>query len=155
MLKIRHLAKSRNDVGNSSREEWYTRVVAKYEATDDFRFEIYKKGFIRLIEKLFGAQDIEIGIPDFDKKFIIKSNNGFKIKRLLQNSEIRSILNSLKEVNFETSNKQGIWGKQLPEKELELSFYTERMIKNTDELKTLLRLFQLILDDLFESKLIK
>lgn len=143
------------DVGNSSREKWYTRVIAKYEATDDFRFEIYKKGFIRSIEKFFGAQDLEIGIPDFDKKFIIKSNNGFKIKKLLQNNEIRNILKSLKDVNIETSNRKGIWGQELSKNELELSYFTHKEIKDLNELKTLLKLFQLILDDLHDSKLIK
>ncbi len=142
-------------VGNSSSEKTYTRVVVPYESIDNFRFEIYKSGFIRNIEKFFGVQDVELGIPKFDKKFIIKSNNEFKIKNLLQNLEIRNLIESLKDVNIETSNKKGIWEQELPEKQFELSFYVLNEIKNTSELKELLKLLKLLIDQLVLIKSIK
>jgi hypothetical protein len=49
-----------------------TRIVVPIVLNDNFRFEIYREGFVRKIEKFFGAQDIEIGISDFDKAFTIK-----------------------------------------------------------------------------------
>lgn len=142
-------------VGNSSSEKIYTRVVVPYESIDNFRFEIYNSGFIRNIEKFFGAQDVELGISKFDKKFIIKSNNEFKIKNLLQNLEIRNLIESLKDVNIETSNKKGIWEQELPEKQFELSFYVLNEIKNTSELKELLKLLKLLIDQLVLNKSIK
>ena len=142
-------------VGNSSSEKTYTRVVVPYESIDNFRFEIYNNGLIRNIEKFFGTQDVELGISKFDKKFIIKSNNEFKIKNLLQNLEIRNLIESLKDVNIETSNKKGIWEQELPEKQFELSFYVLNEIKNTSELKELLKLLKLLIDQLVLNKSIK
>jgi hypothetical protein len=86
-----------------------TRIISPIISIDNFRFEIYQNGFIRSIEKIFGAQDIEIGRPEFDKSFIIKSNNEFKIKSLLQNQKIRTLIENQKEVNLEISNQKGVW----------------------------------------------
>ncbi|MCL9807636.1 hypothetical protein NAT51_19090 [Flavobacterium amniphilum] len=132
-----------------------TRVIAPIVTVDKFRFEIYRNGFIRSIEKIFGAQDIKIGRQEFDKTFIIKSNNEFKIKSLLQNQKIRSLIENEKEVNLELSDQKGVWGVKLPEKELELQFYTDGAINNIEHLKSLLSLFQELLDTLYQMKSIE
>ncbi|QOG01995.1 hypothetical protein [Flavobacterium sp. MDT1-60] len=125
------------------------RVITPIIVKDGFKFEIYRPGFIRKIEKLFGAQDIEIGYPDFDKAFIIKSNKEFKIKALLRNKEIRYLIASLPEVNLEISDHKEIWGDKLPENEYELSYFMDGEIHNLETLKLLLQLFKLILDELY------
>jgi hypothetical protein len=131
-----------------------TRIIVPITLIDNFRFEIYHEGFIRKIEKLFGAQDIKIGYPDFDKAFIIKSNNEFKIKTLLRNKEIRNFIESLKEVNLEISDQKGIWGEKLPKNEYELSYFMDGEIQNIQTLKSLLELFKLILDELHQMNAI-
>jgi hypothetical protein len=131
-----------------------TRVITPITLKDNFKFEIYREGFVRKIEKLFGAQDIEIGYPDFDKAFIIKSNNEFKIKTLLRNKEIRNLISSQKEVNIQILNYQGIWEKELPENKFELSYFMDGQIKDIETLKSLLELFKLILDDLYQMNAI-
>jgi len=131
-----------------------TRVVVPITIKDNFKFEIYNEGLIRKIEKLFGAQDIQIGYPDFDKAFTIKSNNEFKTKTLLRNKEIRNIIASQKEVNIQILNQKGIWEEQLPENEFELSYFTNGEINNTEALNSLLQLFKTLLDEMFELKLI-
>ena len=124
------------------------RVIAPIIVKDGFRFEIYRAGFIRKIEKIFGAQDIEIGYPDFDKAFIIKSNKELKVKALLRNKEIRQLIASLPEVNLEISDHKEIWGDKLPENEYELSYFMDGEIHSMATLKLLLQLFKLILDEL-------
>ncbi|TGD59806.1 hypothetical protein [Flavobacterium humi] len=131
-----------------------TRVVAPIVITDNFRFEIYRQTFPRNIGKIFGAQDIEIGRPDFDKEFIIKSNNGLKIKTLLQNQEIRHLIFLQKEVNIEISDHKGVYEEKLPENHFELSFYADGEIKDIEQLKSLLGLFKAMLDKLDEMKAI-
>lgn len=133
----------------------YTRVTTRYESIDNFRFEIYNKTFIRTIEKLFGAQDIAIERPDFDKKYIVKSNNKFKIKSLLQNEEIRKRIEAIKEINIETSDRKGVWEKKLPENEFDLCYFALKEIETTKELKELLELFKLLLDYLTQAKSIR
>lgn len=142
-------------VGGQNHEKTYSRVIFAYQAVDDFRFEIYNNGFIRSIEKIFGAQDVEIGRADFDKKYIIKSNHPFKIKSFLQNEEIRKEIESLKEVNILVSDQKGIWEEKLPEKEFELSYFASKKIKDIAEFKVLLSLFEKMIDELNLLKLIR
>lgn len=131
-----------------------TRVVVPISVRDNFKFEIYNEGLIRKIEKLFGAQDIQIGYPDFDKAFTIKSNNEFKTKALLRNKEIRNSIATQKEVNIQICNQKGIWEQILPENESELSYYTDEEIDNLKTLNSLLELFKLLLDEMFKLQLI-
>jgi hypothetical protein len=51
------------------------------------------------IEKLFGAQDVEVGKPKFDNAFMIKSTNDFKIRTLLQNVNLQNLILREKDVN--------------------------------------------------------
>ncbi len=137
------------DLYSGKFNERFTRVFVPIVSLDDFRFEIYNNGIIRSIEKFFGAQDIEIGIKEFDKRFILKSNNGFKLKKLLLNPQIRQLLEFQKEVNFEISNYKGIWEKE--SQELELSFFLKGEVKSIETLNFLLELFKLVLDNLAEN----
>jgi hypothetical protein len=127
-----------------------TRVIAPITLNDNFKFEIYNEKLIRKIEKLFGAQDVEIGYPDFDKAFAIKSNNEHKIKTLLRNKEIRNLIESQKITNIQICSNKGIWEEELPKGEFELSYFTDGEIDDIKILKSLLLLFNLMLDNLFE-----
>lgn len=131
-----------------------TRVIAPITLKDHFKFEIYNEGFTRKIEKLFGAQDIEIGYPDFDKAFTIKSNNEFKIKTLLRNKELRNRIAIQKEVNIHISDQKGIWEQKLPENEFELSYYIDGEIDNLETLNSLLELFKILLNEMSSLELI-
>lgn len=138
------------DLYSGKFNERYTRIFVPIVSLDDFRFEIYNNGIIRSIEKIFGAQDIEIGIKEFDKRFILKANNGFKLKKLLLNPRIRQLLEIQKEVNFEISNYKGIWEKET--QELEVSYFVKGEIKSIETLSSLLDLFKLVLDKLVENQ---
>lgn len=127
-----------------------TRVIAPVALSNNFKFEIYREGFIRKIEKIFGAQDVEIGYPEFDKAFTIKSNNEFKIKTLLRNKEIRNLIESQNEINLQISDQKGIWEEKLPENEYELAYFMDGEIRSLDTLKSLLHLFKLLLDQLHQ-----
>ncbi|MEZ0004806.1 hypothetical protein ABH942_000149 [Flavobacterium sp. 28YEA47A] len=98
-----------------------TRIIAPIISADNFQFEIYRADFTRKIEKLFGAQDVEIGYPEFDKAFIIKSNNEFKTKSLLRNKKIRDSIALQKDVNILISDQKGIWEEKLPDNNFELN----------------------------------
>ncbi|MFH6936503.1 hypothetical protein [Flavobacterium sp. FlaQc-30] len=127
-----------------------TRIIVPITLHDNFNFEVYNEGFIRKVEKLFGAQDIEIGYPDFDKTFTIKSNNDTKTKALLRNKEIRDLISSQKEVNIQICNQKGIWEEKLPKNEFELSYYCDGKVLDLNILKSLLELFKLLLDEMLQ-----
>jgi len=137
------------DLYSGKFHERYTRIFVSINSLDDFKFEIYNNGIIRSIEKILGAQDIEIGVKEFDRRFILKSNNGFKLKKLLQNPELRKLLEIQKEVNFEVSNYKGIWEKE--NESYELSFFAKGEIKSYETLNSILEIFKLVLDSLAEN----
>ncbi|KLT70146.1 hypothetical protein AB674_07975 [Flavobacterium sp. ABG] len=127
-----------------------TRVVTPITFASPFRFEIYREGFLRKIENFLGAQDIKIGHPQFDKAFTIKSDNEFKVKTLLRNKEIRNKIESQKDVNILISDQKGIWEEKLTEGNYELSYYTDGKINDLEILKSLVTLFKIILDELYQ-----
>lgn len=127
----------------------FTRIFVPITSKDNFRFEIYNNGIIRSVEKFFGAQDVEIGIKGFDKKFILKANNEFKLKKLLQNSNLRSSIEKESEFNFQISNYKGIWEEKT--ENLELSFFVKGEIKSIEKLRSLLDIFKITLENLEEN----
>ena len=131
-----------------------TRVTAPLFIENHFTFKIYRKSILRNIEKFFGAQDVETGRNDFDSEFIIKSNNEYKVKALLQSQEVRNILLTLNEVNLEISDKKGVFEEQLPDDHYNLCYYTDGEITNVAQLKSLLKLFEAMLDKLSEMNII-
>ncbi|MHA3788710.1 hypothetical protein ACX0HA_10905 [Flavobacterium hauense] len=137
-------------VANSDVQQTYTRVTAPYITIDGFKFKIARKSIISSIVKLFGGQDIEIGDVIFDQNFVIKSNNPSQVNALLKNNEIRRWIEEQPKINLEISNQKGIWEDKLPDKELELSFFVEGRIKDIDRLKSIYKLFTVLLNQLYE-----
>ncbi|WP_052123278.1 hypothetical protein [Flavobacterium beibuense] len=142
-------------VNNTTTTQIYTRVTVPINTNYEFNFEVYRKSLLSSIGKLFGMQEIEIGNTKFDRDFIIKSNNGFKIKQLLNNQEIRHSIEQLKGVYITTSKKEGIWGKKLPEGKTELTLYTYDDITDFEMLKAFYDLLTILLDKLENMDYIK
>lgn len=139
-------------VSNLTLEKKYTRILAPFISLDDFRFEIYKQHFSDSIAKIFGCQDVEIGYPEFDKKYIVKTNNEFKIKSIFRNKNFINSFINLENPNFQISDQKGIWEEKLPEKEFELTLFFEGEINDIEILKSILNLFKEMLDALYELK---
>ena len=72
--------------------EYCTRMQAFYIGETDFRFSIRGKGILSGLGKLAGMQDIEIGDPDFDRDFWVKSNDESAVRALLGEPAIRRSL---------------------------------------------------------------
>jgi len=128
----------------------YTRMRVPYENKDKFFFTIYPEGLFSTFGKILGMQDIIIGFPEFDKKFIIKSNNPDKIKKLLQNEEIRNLIKQQPDIHFEVKDDEGWFGEDFPEGIDELYFEVPQLILDVERLRKLYELFAVTLDLLFE-----
>jgi len=72
-----------------------TRFIAPADDSGDFSFAIHHEGILEKIEKFFGMQDIQTGFPAFDKKFIVKSNNESKVKKIFSDKSLRDTYSSL------------------------------------------------------------
>lgn len=126
----------------------YTRLRAPYVNKDGFNFLIYRQSFFASIEKMFGLQDIEIGDPDFDNKYIIQGNNVEKVKKLFSNPKIRTIIQTEPTFYGEIRPDDGWFHDEFPDGVDELYCLVEDEITNLDELKSLFELFAEILNTL-------
>ena len=126
----------------------YTRMRAPYVNKDGFRFTIYRKGLFSEIGKLFGMQDIEVGYPNFDRDFIIKSNAEDKVRMLFSNPRIRKLIQYQPAIYLQVKDDEGWFGTKFPEGVDELYFQVVGVIKDVDRLKSIYELFAETLNQL-------
>lgn len=141
--------------GHSTVDLSYTRVVAPLKLKKEFIFTIERETILDKIFIFFGAQDVELGIAEFDKEYIIKSNDENMLKLILSKAEILEMIKRLGKVNLSISKYQGIWGDKLPENHFELSFFVENMINELDTFKLVYSLFVEIINQFNKYGLIQ
>ena len=132
-----------------------TKVTAFLYLKKDFIFQVYNSNFFTTIAKYFGMQDILIGSPDFDKKYIVKSNDGFKIKQLLRTPEVRNEIENFKYIYITLSKSKTFWNRKAPENLYELCYNTHKDIKDFKELETIYHLLTVVINQLQEMHLIE
>lgn len=126
----------------------YTRIRAPFVSKGGFFFKLYNNGFFSSIGKTLGMQDIEIGFPEFDEKFIIKGKEAEKITELFSGEKIRELINSQNKIHLEIKDDEGMFGTEIPPDVDILYFQTYGVIKDIEKLKRLYMLFVLILNKL-------
>jgi len=129
----------------------YTRIMAPFINGDNLYFKIYRSGFFTGVAKYFGMQDIHINDDDFDKEFILKGNDEFKINWIFDNPTMKNHLSHTQHVHVEIKNNEGLfWKNDYSDGIDELYFEKRGVIKDLDELRHLFQLFALILDKITE-----
>ncbi len=142
-------------VGNSSVDREYTRVRLEFVSPDNLKLRLIPQGFIDTIGKLFGAQDIIIGDKEFDKRFVIKGNEEFKIQMLFSNEIIRSILLSQKDLYMEIMEEYGIFDEKIKEGYSMAIYISQEKITDAKQLNSLLQLYTNLIDQLIKSNSLK
>ena len=99
-------------------------------------------------EDILGMQDIEVGHPEFDEAFIVKGTDDFKVRELLHDAEVRSLMLAQPQIRLEVKDGEGWFGPSFPEDVDELHFQVVGVIKEADRLKALFDLFAAVLDRL-------
>jgi hypothetical protein len=115
---------------------------------DGFRFTIYRKNLFSGLGKFLGMQDIEIGDPEFDREFIIKSNFETKAIVFFSNEKIRRLIQAQPSIRLEVKDGEGWFGATFPEGVDELYFQVTGVIKDLERLKSLYALFSEVLHHL-------
>lgn len=126
----------------------YTRIRVPYINKDGFNFKIYQSGLFSGIGKTLGMQDVEIGYPDFDERFIIKGNDEPKLIELFSSEKIRELISCQDNIHLEVKDDEGWFGTDFPDGVDELYFQTTGIIKDIEILRNLYMLFILILNNL-------
>lgn len=92
----------------------FTRLRAAYLNPERFRFHVYKGNFFNQLPTLLGAQDVQIGEPDFDRAFIVKATDEEKI-RLLLTPQLRALLLKTPALSIQAKDDdEGWFGTYLP-----------------------------------------
>jgi hypothetical protein len=116
----------------------YTRMRAPYMSRDGFQFTIYRGGLLSKLGKHLGLQDVETGYPDFDREFILKSNDEAKVRALVANPRIRQLIQSHPAIYFRSKTKRGGSAHAFPS---ELYFRVPGVIEDVERLKSFFLLF--------------
>ena len=127
--------------GGQNFQQHYTRVLSPILSNSNFRFEIYPQTLLNSISEIFGAQDVIIDDKEFDRRFIIKSNDELKVKAFLKDDSLKHQIISFKDINLQISDQKGIWGDKLPDEEFELSFFIKGLVDNIELLKQIHKSF--------------
>lgn len=128
----------------------YTRMRAPFVNKDGLRFSITNSHVFSWIGKMFGAQDIEVGDRYFDEHFIVKGNDEYQIRRLLNDRKLIALIQRQPKVHFKVDRNEGLFGKKYPKDIDQLYFQRVGIMKNADELKELFDLFSLTLERLVQ-----
>lgn len=127
----------------------FTRIRAPYINADGFRFCVFRRHFFSGVVEALGGTDIEVGDPEFDRDFVIRGNDPHKVRLLLGNHTLRSLLTTQPKVKFEVrDNDDGLFKAKFPPDVDQLRFFVAGIIKDIDHLKLLYDLFAETLNEL-------
>lgn len=134
--------------GNQNSRTTYTRLRAPYVNRDGFRFEVYREGLFSGICRLFGMQDIVVGVPQFDDDFVIKGNDKSKLRELFSKSALRRLVQAQPRIHLSVKDDEGWFGAHFPDGVDQLQFTCVGVITDIDRLRDLYDLFAVTLDHL-------
>ncbi len=121
----------------------YTTIVAPYKNTSGFYCEIYKEGFFQSIGKKLGMQDIEVGIPEFDDCYILKSNQPETLRKILNEPLLVKEIKKHPNIKFMVKTKNRFLGDFHPAGIDQLFYEEEGYIVDIEKLESIFEVFTL------------
>jgi hypothetical protein len=128
-----------------------THMRSPYINRDGFWFRIYRAGTFTEVAKRFGLQDVQIGEPLFDGRYVIQSNNPFKIRLFLQDMRLRQLIWAYPHLMFEVKrHDRDLFIKRFPKGVDELYLVVGTAVTDLDRLRVMFALFSQALSQLHE-----
>lgn len=122
---------------------------------DFLEFRMYEENILSPLSKKIGLQDIEIGDPKFDAKYMLKGNNERKVKILLSSQHIKDYMLKVDGLTLHIKSASKSLFSGLPENSYQIKYQTTTYFKSTERITHLFTLFSLILNQLYEMKSVK
>jgi hypothetical protein len=94
-------------VSTGKSSQTYTRVQAPFANAAGLRFRIHRASIFTGIAKAFGKQDIEIGVPDFDRDFVIQGNDEARVQQLLSDEALRAMIEAQPHISLGIDDGDG------------------------------------------------
>ena len=125
-----------------------TRMRAPFAGGRGFRFKLQRRDLLDALAARLRIHSSETGQADFDREFVVRSDDDGKVRRLFEDPDIRRLLRSQPSVNMELRGGDGPFGATLPEGVDELVLRASGFVTNAERLRRLFALFALTLDRL-------
>ena len=127
--------------------------IADYRPADEFQLRIENEGILSGLSKLFGTTDFEIGDQDYDRAFLLDSNNNQRLKDICDKCGIKGAM--LQAGSCELTTQDPGWLSNIPEGMRRLRYRIEGEIEKVTALNLQLQAFGDILDGLVETGCVK
>ena len=134
--------------GSNRSSRTYTRMRAPFVNQDGLHFKIYREGLFSPLGRWLGMQDLVIGHPTFDQRYVIKGNDEHQIRRLLDDDELRRLFEYQPEIEIEIRDDEGWFGADFPDGCDQLYFACYGVIRDPSVLEDLFTLFARLLERL-------
>ncbi len=129
-----------------------TRFRAAYANPEAFRFHIVRRSLGSDIAAWFGAQDVEVGHAEFDRAFVVRSNDPHRVTAVLAAGDLcERLLRSCASL-CEVKDDEGWFGDEFPEGIDELYLQAEGRVTDPGELEQLYELAADLLDRILSSR---
>ncbi len=119
----------------------YTRLRAPFVNPEGFFFSIDRSRFFTGLASLLGRQDIEVGYPSFDRRYVIKGNSERGVRKFFENDRIRELIDSQPRIDFKVRDHKGWFKTKFPDGVDELRFRCQGVVKDLGQLERLFELF--------------
>src|SRR5689334_11067749 len=128
-----------------------TRMRAPYSTRGAFRFKLQRRDLLDALARRLRIHSSETGQSDFDREFVIRSEDDELVRRLFDSSDIRRLIQSQPSINLEARGGDGPFGASLPEGVDELVLRAPGFVTDAERLRQLFALFALLLERLCET----
>jgi len=117
------------------------KVVCEIKTEKQLEFAIIKEDYIDKLLKVFGQQDITISHPEFDKKYIVKSDDEAIVKTILNSELIIDLIlkTNIFSISCERNESQS---------NLEIMGVLGRSVNSIEEMNDLYDLFRAIISQI-------
>lgn len=137
--------------GNSS--QTYTRLRARFVNPRRFQFRVHRASIFTGLAKALGKQDIDLGVGDFDRDFVIQGNDEARVRALLADPALRAMFAAQPRVMVQVVDNEGLFGASYGESVDILEFVEGGVIKDVQRLRGLFSLFAVLLRALNADKI--
>ncbi|HEX8560874.1 MAG TPA: hypothetical protein VF668_22460 [Pyrinomonadaceae bacterium] len=128
-----------------------TRMRAPFVGRGRFRFKLQRRDLLDALARRLRVHSSETGQSDFDRAFVVRSDDDGAVRRLFEPEDIRRLIQSQPSINLEARSGDGPFGATLPDGVDELVLRAPGFVTDAERLRRLFALFALILERLCET----
>lgn len=121
------------------------RITCKIPGARDISFSVFREDFWERAMKYFGGQDIILGHPEFDEKYVVKGVDAETVKQILRNEQMLQL--------FVKTNPYSLFCQYNAKSEVtEIVCQLGRSVYSADGLQDLYELFRILVCEIGNIK---